>query len=58
MWLDILLDNAAQVDTAIVKFIAALEQLRAVIASGDEAQLKAHLLRAREARQQWSAART
>lgn len=58
MWLDILLDNAAQVDTTIVKFIAALEQLRAIIASGNEAQLKAQLLRAREARQQWSAART
>jgi len=57
MWLDILLDNAAEVDTAIVQFIAALQELRSTIADADQARLRATLLRAREARLQWSAAR-
>jgi cyclohexadieny/prephenate dehydrogenase len=56
MWSDIFLTNAAQVDTAIVKFIAVLEALRRAIISGDEVELKRQLERARAARQQWSAA--
>jgi prephenate dehydrogenase len=56
MWSDIFLANAAQVDAAIVKFIAVLEALRRAITSGDEAELKRQLERARAARQQWSAA--
>ena len=57
MWCDIFLSNAAQVDGAIVHFIAALERLRRAIASGDEAELQAQLRRAREARQRWSGPR-
>ncbi len=49
--------NAVPVDTAIGQFIAALEALRRALAGGDAAQLKTQLLRAREARQRWSAAR-
>jgi cyclohexadieny/prephenate dehydrogenase len=56
MWSDIFRTNAAQVDEAIVKFIAALEALRRAIISGDEGELKRQLERARAARQQWSAA--
>lgn len=54
MWSDIFLDNAVQVDAAIKGFVAALEALRGAIAGGDAALLKSQLLRAREARQQWS----
>lgn len=57
MWSDIFLDNAVPVDAAIQQFIAALEALRRAIAGGDATQLKTELLRAREARQQWSAGR-
>jgi prephenate dehydrogenase len=53
MWSDIFLANAGQVDTAIVKFAAALETLRRAIAGGDVAELKRQLERARSARQQW-----
>lgn len=57
MWSDIFLANAAQVDAAIVHFIAVLETLRRVVASGDGAQLRRQLERARAARQEWSAGR-
>lgn len=58
MWSDIFLDNAAQVDAAVTQFIAALEAFRRAITGGDAAQLRAQLLRARAARQQWGPART
>lgn len=54
MWSDIFLANAAQMDTAIVKFAAVLEALRRAITSGDATELKRQLERARTARQQWS----
>jgi len=54
MWCDIFLANAASVEPAIAGFVAALEQLRQAIASGDETQLRAQLARAQAARQQWS----
>lgn len=54
MWSDIFLANAVQVDGAIVRFIAALEELRRAIAGGDEAQLRSRLERARRARQEWT----
>jgi len=53
-WCDIFLANAPQVDDAIGQFIAALEDLRKAIASGDEAQLKKRLAHAHAARRQWS----
>ncbi|MGD0946480.1 MAG: prephenate dehydrogenase/arogenate dehydrogenase family protein [Candidatus Binatia bacterium] len=54
MWSDIFLANAAQMDTAIVKFAAVLEALRRAITSGDATELKRQLEHARTARQQWS----
>jgi prephenate dehydrogenase len=54
MWSDIFLANAAQVDTAMVKFAAVLEALRRAITSGDATELKRQLERACTARQQWS----
>jgi prephenate dehydrogenase len=54
MWSDIFSANAAQVDMAIVKFVAVLEALRRAITSGDVTELKQQLERARAARQQWN----
>ena len=58
MWVDILLDNAAQVDSAVQQFIATLEELRGLIAAGEPERLRAALLRARAARLQWTTARS
>lgn len=54
MWCDILLANAPRVTDAMGRFAAALEALRQLIASGDAAQLREQLVRARAARRQWS----
>jgi prephenate dehydrogenase len=50
MWRDIFVANADQVAVAITRFIAVLEQLRAVIIQGDEAKLSTLLERAQAAR--------
>jgi cyclohexadieny/prephenate dehydrogenase len=54
MWCDIFLANAAPIDQAIARFVAALDALRGAIAAGDEATLRALLERARAARRAWS----
>ena len=57
MWRDIFVANADQVDAAIARFIAVLEELRATIARRDESKLNELLTRARTARRQWTSAR-
>jgi prephenate dehydrogenase len=56
MWRDIFVANADQVDAAIARFIAVLEDLRATIARRDESKLSELLTRAHAARRQWTSA--
>lgn len=53
MWADIFFDNAAALDAAIDGFAQALAALRAAVAAGDEATVRALLDRAYAARRQW-----
>jgi prephenate dehydrogenase len=54
MWRDIFVTNAAQIDAALSRFVAVLEELRAAIARRDEATLSTVLERAHTARRQWT----
>jgi prephenate dehydrogenase len=57
MWRDIFVANAAQIDAALARFVAALEELRAAIARRDAATLSALLERAHTTRRQWTVLR-
>lgn len=56
MWRDIFAANREQVLAQAAQFREALQQLEALIASGDEAALQAQLTRASQARAQWQPA--
>jgi prephenate dehydrogenase len=55
MWRDIFLTNAAQIDAALARFVAALGELRTAVAQRDEARLTELLARAHAARRRWGA---